>query len=94
MVREVAGRGAVPSEIDVQIFGGAEIAARQGYAVGRRNVAAARKALAAHGLVITRAVVGGRYGRVVDFDTKSGRAFVTTLPAAATVASAILSEAS
>ncbi len=79
-------RGTPPGNLEVKIFGGADHLAanapHEGYRVGRRNVAAALASLTRHGIEPVTKVVGGRCGRLVEFDTASGHVFVKRLPAA------------
>lgn len=75
--------GARVEELEVKLFGGADGLAGQmpegGYAVGRKNIAAARDVLKAKGIVPVAARVGGRNGRMVEFDTGTGEVCVRTL---------------
>jgi len=79
MLRLLSERGAALKDLEVKIFGGAD-AMRAGYRIGDRNVAAARAVLRARGLTLAASVVGGRRGRVLEFDTETGEVSVKTLP--------------
>lgn len=46
--------------------------------MGERNVTAAREALHRHGLRLVGEVVGGDFGRSVDFEIETGRLIVTS----------------
>ncbi len=84
MLEALSGRGALASDLEIKIFGGADSmeAAHPGcgYRVGGRNIDMARAVLAARGLSLAASVVGGSRGRVLIFDTQSGDVFVKTLP--------------
>ena len=83
MLRGFAGRGVAPCELEIKLFGGAEGCGSQSadspYGVGRRNVAAARAALTTRGMEISRSDVGGKKGRVIEFDTRTGEVIVQRL---------------
>jgi chemotaxis protein CheD len=79
-----AQRGIGPGEIEVKVFGGADNLhppdTTRGCQVGYRNVDAALESLSARGITPTAQAVGGRSGRVIDFDTGSGAVVVRRLP--------------
>jgi chemotaxis protein CheD len=77
MLAAMQKHGAQPENLEIKLFGGSD--AGLGYEVGRRNVEAARRALAAHGLPIARSAVGGASGRALEFDTSSGVVLVKSL---------------
>jgi chemotaxis protein CheD len=87
MLLAFARFGATRGEIEVKLFGGADsvgaIAPADGYSVGSRNVESALAALGARGMVATASDLGGRQGRVIDFDTATGTVLVRLLPARA-----------
>lgn len=84
MLAAFARRGAAAGDLEVKLFGGADHLAsgggESGYRVGRRNVDAALESLAGHGIEPVSTVVGGRCGRLVEFDTSSGSVYVKRLP--------------
>lgn len=84
MLAEFASRGARLGDLEVKLFGGADgLSANVGsdcHRVGKRNVDAALAGLAARGINPTAAGVGGRNGRVIEFDTASGEVLVRQLP--------------
>lgn len=66
--------GASPPRLRVKIAGGAAVLAREsGFAIGKRNILAARKLLWKHGLRLEAEEVGGRIARTVAFDASTGR---------------------
>jgi chemotaxis protein CheD len=77
-------RGASAREIEVKLFGGADDLSSEGasgaFRVGMRNVAAALETLETNGLAVAAGEVGGRQGRVIDFDTETGEVVVRRLP--------------
>lgn len=79
MLAALAAHGAMPPELQVKVFGGAD-GIEGGYQVGARNVDAARSALMAHQLSFDACVVGGKRGRLLEFDTETGDVLVKILP--------------
>ncbi len=79
MLREFAVRRVQSADLEIQVFGGSD-AFRSPYRVGRRNVDTALKTLATLGMRPLFSSVGGRHGRVVEFDTATGEASVKKLP--------------
>ena len=71
--------------LEIKLFGGADhLGAGMGsYRVGNRNVEAAIQVLEARGIVPACSVVGGRCGRVIEFDTATGEVLVKRLCGAA-----------
>ncbi len=82
MLREFALRGVSSAELEIQLFGGAD-SLHSPYAVGQRNVETALQVLATMGLSSVAGSVGGRHGRVVEYDTGTGEAAVKKLPSLA-----------
>jgi len=84
MLTAFARIGVVPAEIETKLFGGADRIHRgnpnHGYRVGRRNIEAALEVLRGRGIVPAVLEVGGRNGRVIDFDTATGLVMVRRLP--------------
>jgi len=81
------GARAVPlDELEVKVFGGADVLGRvtgprlHGLTVGAQNVAALGRLLEAHGLTTLRSALGGREGLKLFFDTESGDVLVRRLP--------------
>ena len=88
MLREFADRGAGPQDLEVKLFGGADrigggIGGR--FRVGTRNIETALKILEGRGISVAASGVGGRRGRVIEFDTESGEVVVRILPDAGTI---------
>ena len=76
-------QGARAGDLEIKLFGGADglsLDPQSGAGVGSRNVDAAHALLAARGFTPAAAVVGGRRGRVIEFDTESGEVRVRVLP--------------
>ena len=77
--------GAQPAEIEVKLFGGADVLQmlrpRRAASVGRQNCEAALKTLSDEGLSPVVADLGGRNGRVIYFHTDCGDVYVRRLPA-------------
>lgn len=78
--------GIPAASLTVHLFGGGftieperKRAVRDIVDVGRKNVEAARKALARHGLTIKAEDVLGRHGRKINFLTATGELWVRTL---------------
>jgi chemotaxis protein CheD len=73
--------GARPDQIEVKIFGGADVldltAERE--TVGARNAEAAVKAVEAEGLTVAASDLRGRKGRKILFNTKTGEVFLKRL---------------
>jgi chemotaxis protein CheD len=78
-----ASRGAALRELEVKLIGGADNILATGspnhYAVGDRNVKMALEGLAQRGITPAAAIVGGRSGRVMVFDTGTGDVFIKRL---------------
>jgi chemotaxis protein CheD len=78
-----AQRGALPSELEVKLVGGADgltqDLSRGRYSVGARNVRTALGEIAKRGITPSASVVGGQTGRVMVFDTATGDLFVKRL---------------
>ncbi len=82
MLQTFARSGADVQELEIKLFGGADAFCTE-YSVGKRNVDAARAALASRGLAAAASVVGGAQGRVLRFDTGTGDVLLKTLPSRA-----------
>jgi chemotaxis protein CheD len=84
MLRFLTQRGADCQDLEVKLFGGADALSRtrdrSAFAVGRRNVETALAVLATYGLKAAASGVGGRRGRVIEFDTRTGDVLVKQLP--------------
>jgi chemotaxis protein CheD len=84
LAREFKALGVKGCEIEVKVFGGADVldigkSARSRPTVGAQNCAAAMETLAAEGLTISACDVGGRRGRRVDFHTGTGEVLLRRL---------------
>ena len=82
MLKAFVRCGARPGNLEVKLFGGADGLSTRGssMSVGARNVEVALAILASHGLSPAATVVGGRTGRVIEFDTASGEVRMRHLP--------------
>lgn len=80
MLREMAETGAVYSDVEARLVGGADIFELEalGRGVGRRNVAVAHEELEKLGVPVVAEATGGDRGRTVEFDIASGRVEITT----------------
>ena len=88
-VRHMADRfrsaGARPNEIEVKLFGGADVlevsdmAVCSGATVGARNTEAALRALESEGLRVIASDMRGRRGRKIFFNTETGEVFLKRL---------------
>ena len=81
LLAELETAGANRRRITARIVGGAgmlpELVPPDGIRIGERNVAAARSALARHGIEIVAEDVGGDNGRSLRFHLEDGRVRVT-----------------
>lgn len=76
--------GAVPSEIEVKVFGGADMFRTESCkikreTIGAKNIQAAFAALSALGYKVTAQDVGGDMGRKLYFYSSEGRVFMKSL---------------
>lgn len=82
LLNELEEAGAVHSRLTARLVGGAamfqDLALQDRPNIGRRNISAARKALARAGIPIVAEDVGGGFGRSIDFDLSNGRVVVFT----------------
>jgi chemotaxis protein CheD len=77
MVKLFAREGVGPGEIEVKVFGGADMfgaltSGRGRLSVGRMNIAAAQKTIQEAGLNVASLDVGGTEGRKLYFDSRTG----------------------
>lgn len=82
---EVFGRRGIRSgQLEIKLFGGSDqqqgSARMHTYHVGSRNVATALQCLSSRGLTPVSSGVGGRGGRLIDFNTSTGEVLVKRLP--------------
>ena len=70
--------GVTPSEIEIKLFGGADMMkSRTGvYSIGRNNIETARRKLESMGLPVTNSATGGNSGMVLLFDMGTGDVFM------------------
>ncbi len=77
MVKRFTREGVRPEEIEVKVFGGADMfgASRNGrgrLSIGRMNIEAAQKTIEQAGLKVASIDVGGTEGRKLYFDARTG----------------------
>lgn len=86
MARWFRSRCGVRAGVEARVFGGAEIflSAERLWgilSVGPRNIEAAKRALSNYAFSVSSMIVGGRAGRRIYFDTRSGEVTVQQLNA-------------
>lgn len=83
MIRSFFSRGIKPGDIEVKLFGGAAMidtdSRRASRGVGALNVEAVREILRLNSLKLRTCDVGGRIGRKIVFDTRTGEVFLKRL---------------
>jgi chemotaxis protein CheD len=81
MIQRIARHCIQTVDIEVKLFGGAEMFANNNInpSVGRQNVESAIRIIAAQGLRVKRANVGGLAGRKIFFYTHTGQVFMKQL---------------
>jgi len=84
MTKEFNRRGVASREIEVKVFGGAEMfspgaGAKSTITVGKQNTEAALRAIAKEGLTIASMDVGGVQGRKLFFNTATGEVLLKRL---------------
>lgn len=82
MVRELQAQGLVVNELEVKLFGGADMmmgALADHQRVGGLNVQKAKMMLASMGMTIKSSDVGGAVGRKLIFDTRTGDVWIKRL---------------
>jgi chemotaxis protein CheD len=84
LIDSLVSLGAEPTRLEVQLCGGAKVAAKPAFNntplnIGERNVQAARLALQAAGLKLKAEATGGKTGRTVKLHIASGQVTVKTL---------------
>jgi chemotaxis protein CheD len=76
MLREAVQRAGGTGVLEAKLVGGAalfgSLLGAGGQQMGERNVAAARRALAALGIAIAASETGGSSGRTAEFDVSTG----------------------
>jgi chemotaxis protein CheD len=87
MVAELESRGAEPREIEVKLFGGADLLSpggsdAQSLSVGRQNILAAVEVIEQERLTIRKRDVGGMVGRKLHFHSHTGLVLLKRLKAA------------
>lgn len=82
MLRQMQGQGLILAELEIKLFGGADMmmgALADHQRVGHMNVQKAKMALSRLGLTITSSDVGGAVGRKLIFDTRTGDVWIKRL---------------
>jgi chemotaxis protein CheD len=89
MLDGFARRGVRSRDLEVKLFGGSDnlekLPGAGFFHVGSRNVASALEALWARGVAPVSQGVGGRRGRLIEFDTSTGNVLVKRLPGASAI---------
>lgn len=86
LIRQFDALGLKRGEVEVKLFGGADVlaiprSARTAHTVGKQNCAAAWETLDQHGVVPAAWDLGGSRGRVISFHSGTGEVLVRRLPA-------------
>jgi chemotaxis protein CheD len=81
MIRSFSARMIPASDVEVKLFGGAALidapeGDAHGSSVGMMNIAAARNSFQKLGIILKASDVGGRCGRKIIFDTRTGDVLV------------------
>jgi chemotaxis protein CheD len=88
LVQEVSALGATRDELEVKLFGGADVlpnlAPRPSGSVGSQNCSMALRTLEEEKLRLMNSDLGGTQGRVIYFNTETGEVFLRRLQAAET----------
>ena len=84
MVKQFSRRGVALRELEVKVFGGADMfgarpGAKRNISVGKQNIATAIKVLEKEGLSILSMDVGGVQGRKLFFNTQTGEILLKRL---------------
>lgn len=76
MLKRFRAAGISPRELEVKIFGGADMFTRRSergpISVGKQNIAVAQKIIEAESITVTSMDVGGQQGRKLFFNTRTG----------------------
>lgn len=81
LARRIDKLGASRSEVEVKVFGGADVLAtsRKGETVGKMNADTAVRLLEAEGFRLTASHLGGGRGVFIEFHTATGEVFLRRL---------------
>jgi len=84
LIQQMEGSGAAPGEVQVKLFGGADVlpvGARRSWraTVGQQNCQAALEVLRRENYSILTSDIGGLSGRTIQFDTETGIVLVRRL---------------
>lgn len=83
LAEQICARGARRFEIQVKLFGGADVlpvnGSRAAVSVGRKNCQHAIRTLEEEGLHLAASDLGGTLGRVIYFNTETGEVFLRRL---------------
>lgn len=85
MAKHFRGLGALPREIEVKVFGGADMfggrgAGKAGICVGMQNSKKALEIIEKEGLRVSSKDLGGAQGRKIFFNTATGEVLLKRLP--------------
>jgi chemotaxis protein CheD len=81
MLHEFERMGVNRTEIVVNLLGGADVL-ESSLSVGRKNIETALEIIAKESLYLARSDVGGRHGRKIHFDTRTGKILLKRLGSA------------
>lgn len=86
MLKRFRAKGIQPKDLEVKVFGGADMFSTSARAVehgvmsvGRQNIAIAQKVIESEGLVVLSMDVGGNQGRKLFFNTGTGEIMLKRL---------------
>jgi chemotaxis protein CheD len=89
LAQEVSALGATREELEVKLFGGADVlpiaGSRAGGSVGSLNCSIALRTLEEENFRLITSDLGGTQGRVIYFNTETGEVFLRRLQASETV---------
>jgi chemotaxis protein CheD len=72
LISKVILNGSKRKNLVAKIFGGGEIMQNRSYPVGKRNIEIAEEMLKEEGIPVLSSSVGGKLGRKIIFNTKTG----------------------
>jgi chemotaxis protein CheD len=85
LAQEVSALGARRDELEVKLFGGADVLpiapSRAGFSVGNQNCSVALRTLKEENFRLITSDLGGTQGRVIYFNTETGEVFLRRLQA-------------
>lgn len=84
MIRILCSKGIRPSDLELKLFGGADVLIKKRPSgemrtVGQMNIETAMETISTRGLKLKEADIGGVSGRKIVFDTKTGKVLIRHL---------------